>query len=726
MSRARTQRISTRIGLVVGLMVGAMPFVATAPAHALPNTATPSLTLARTIRTTPYVGTSSSMRDGEGSAFVPNDPAHPNIGGTDSLWIAEDNGKAVWEVNPYTGVLKSSIQDATWQATKQYSSSTGTGSGASAGSNRDPDIESMAYDKINDTLYVFSGKCCKSSVLPTSYRLKRGAGNTFHPEAWQALPAGSDYTASAWHPGDHKVYVGVGSAIRTYDFPTNASGSTFSVTGVSGIYGMSFSDDGNDLFVANSSVKLLRANWNTKALVTGWSIDLKPFGMKDSRAVELINDQFYVLDGYDGRSTGDPLRYAVFVFNVCCGSGQPPVASFTTAQLANPNFTIQFTDTSSNSPTAWTWDFDNNGTVDSTVKNPTFTFSGAGDFTVKHTASNSGGNSTPVTQTVHVNAPGPPVANFSSAAAASPPLTVTFTDTSTGGPTSWAWDFNNDTITDSTLQNPSHTFASGGDYPVTLTVTNLGGPASVTKTVTVSPPAPPVANFSSAAAASPPLTVNFTDTSTGGPTSWAWDFNNDTITDSTLQNPLHTFASAGGFLVTLTVDNGFGPSSVTKTVTVSDQPIVTTLNPVADSYVSASSPTKNYATYTDLKALAFNGTYEYHPYFQFSVTGLGGAPASAKLRLYVTDGGPSGGNWFSPIGSWTESTINWNNAPLLTGSPFVSVGTATAGQWIEIDVTAQITGNGTFTFAATSPSTNIVTFSSRETAFAPQLVLTAS
>lgn len=638
--RART--MLARLGVATGLALAALPVATTTTSGALPNTSNPVLTLNRTIRTTPFTGTSSSMHDGEGSAFVANDPAHPNIGGTDSLWLAEDNGKAIWEINPSTGQLKSSVQDATWQATKQYNAGTDSGTGPTAGANRDPDLEALAYDKVNDTLYAFSGKCCKSGVLPTAYRLKRGGDNTFHPDSYQPLPAGSDYTAAAWHPGDHKVYVGVSKDIRTYDYATNASGSTFQLSGVSGIYGMSFSDDGNDLFIANSSVKLLRANWNTKALMTGWSIDLKPFGMKDSRAVELINDQFYVLDGYDGRSSSDPLRYAVFVFDVCCGSGPPPA----------------------------------------------------------------------------------PTAAFTSAAAASPAHTIAFTDTSTGAPTSWAWDFDDNGTTDSTAQHPSHTYPAAGRYDVKLTVSNAGGPSSVTHTVTVSDPPAPVANFTSAAAASPPLTLQLTDTSTGGPTSWAWDFDDDTVTDSTAQNPTHTFPSTGTFPVTLTVDNGFGTDSITKTVSVSDQPTITTLNPVADAYVSRSSPTKNYATYTDLKVLAFNGTYEYHPYFQFSVAGLGGAPTSAKLRLYVTDAGTNGGDWFSPAGSWTETTLNWNNAPPLVGSPFASVGAVANGQWIEIDVTAQVTGNGTFTFAATSPSTDTVTFASRETANAPQLVIT--
>jgi hypothetical protein len=41
--------------------------------------------------------------------------------------------------------------------------------------------------------------------------------------------------------------------------------------------------------------------------------------------VELINDQFYVLDGYDFRPSGDPLEYAVFVLDVLETGNQAPV-----------------------------------------------------------------------------------------------------------------------------------------------------------------------------------------------------------------------------------------------------------------------------------------------------------------------------------------------------------------------------------------------------------------
>ncbi|MCH1613583.1 MAG: PKD domain-containing protein, partial [Flavobacteriales bacterium] len=57
---------------------------------------------------------------------------------------------------------------------------------------------------------------------------------------------------------------------------------------------------------------------------------------------------------------------------------------------------------------------------------------------------------------------------------------ITFTDLSTGTPTSWAWDFGDGNT--SSLQNPTHTYASVGTYNVSLTVTTNTGSGSETKT----------------------------------------------------------------------------------------------------------------------------------------------------------------------------------------------------------------------------------------------------
>ena len=61
--------------------------------------------------------------------------------------------------------------------------------------------------------------------------------------------------------------------------------------------------------------------------------------------------------------------------------------------------------------------------------------------------------------------------------------TVRFTDTSTGSPTSWSWDFGDGHVAN--VQNPSHFYAAAGSYTVTLTATNAAGSNSVPKVVVV-------------------------------------------------------------------------------------------------------------------------------------------------------------------------------------------------------------------------------------------------
>jgi uncharacterized repeat protein (TIGR01451 family) len=156
------------------------------------------------------------------------------------------------------------------------------------------------------------------------------------------------------------------------------------------------------------------------------------------------------------------------------------------------------------------------------------------------------------------------------------PLTVQFTDTSTGtGITSWAWDFNNDGVVDSTSRNPAYTYASAGTYSVNLTVTNAGGSDSELKSdyISVTVPAPDAGFNAVPVSGTAPLAVQFTDISTGtGITSWAWDFNNDGVIDSTSRNPAYTYASAGTYSVNLTVTNAGGSDYELKTdyITVSE------------------------------------------------------------------------------------------------------------------------------------------------------------
>jgi PKD repeat protein len=133
------------------------------------------------------------------------------------------------------------------------------------------------------------------------------------------------------------------------------------------------------------------------------------------------------------------------------------------------------------------------------------------------------------------------------------PLTVTFTDLSTGEITSWDWDFGDGGT--STEQNPTYTYNTAGTFTVVLTVTGPGGFDNETKASYIGVYDPPVADFSALpTTGNSPLNVSFTDISTGSPTSWSWDFG-DGVGTSTEQNPTYTYITPGTYTVTLTASN---------------------------------------------------------------------------------------------------------------------------------------------------------------------------
>lgn len=89
-----------------------------------------------------------------------------------------------------------------------------------------------------------------------------------------------------------------------------------------------------------------------------------------------------------------------------------------------------------------------------------------------------------VVVTLTSGGPDAPVAAFTyTPAAPGVDQVVTFTDTSTNSPTSWAWNFGDGAT--STVQNPTHAYAAAGTYTVSLTATNAGGSDTASMDVTV-------------------------------------------------------------------------------------------------------------------------------------------------------------------------------------------------------------------------------------------------
>ena len=243
----------------------------------------------------------------------------------------------------------------------------------------------------------------------------------------------------------------------------------------------------------------------------------------------------------------------------------PPVASFTADKTEGyAPLTVKFTDTSTNRPTEWEWNFEDGST--STEQNPEQIFSGEGTYTVTLVATNVDGSSDAKSMNIRVNRVlTPPVASFSvDKTEGYAPLTVKFTDTSTNIPTGWKWNFGDDQT--STEQNPEHIFSSEGTYTVTLVATNGDGSSDAkSMVITVNHvPTPPVANFTAKQTGA--LTVQFNDTSSNSPNKWNWEFGDGSTSANT--NPAQAYAAAGTYTVNLTVSNADGTNTASKTITV--------------------------------------------------------------------------------------------------------------------------------------------------------------
>jgi len=246
-----------------------------------------------------------------------------------------------------------------------------------------------------------------------------------------------------------------------------------------------------------------------------------------------------------------------------------PVAEFVADQMTgNAPLPVTFTDLSSNTPVQWYWDLGDECTT--TTMHPTHTYDTPGTYTVCLTATNAHGCDT-ITKIDYIKVTSPPVTAFDCTPASGfASLQVYFTDQSRYNPTSWSWTFG-DTGT-SSQQNPSHTYNNPGTYTVSLNATNANGSNLLTKSDCVRVlAAPPVADFTQDVTdGKAPLSVNFTDLSTGSPSSWDWSFGDcDT---SNAQNPSHSYTKPGNYLVILTATNTGGSDTMTNTILISVEP----------------------------------------------------------------------------------------------------------------------------------------------------------
>ena len=221
---------------------------------------------------------------------------------------------------------------------------------------------------------------------------------------------------------------------------------------------------------------------------------------------------------------------------------------------------------------SYAWAFGDGGT--STEVSPVHGYAVAGTYSVSLTVSDGQGGSDEFVADVTVSPENQaPVAEFSSVASG---LSVAFDGSGSsdadGDVLSYAWAFGDGGT--STEVSPVHGYAVAGTYSVSLTVSDgQGGSDEFVADVTVSPEnQAPVAEFSSVASG---LSVAFDGSGSsdadGDVLSYAWAFGDGGT--STEVSPVHGYAVAGTYSVSLTVSDGQGGSDeFVADVTVSDEP----------------------------------------------------------------------------------------------------------------------------------------------------------
>jgi len=316
-------------------------------------------------------------------------------------------------------------------------------------------------------------------------------------------------------------------------------------------------------------------------------------------------------------------------------SAAPPTADFSAdPTFGVPRLIVSFTDLSSGNVDSWAWDFDGDSLVDSVVQNPFFQYLNPGVYTVTLTVSGTEGTDDEIkTDYIMVGDPAePPLADFVGTPTNGVlPLNVQFTDQSTGGITDYYWEFGDGQT--STEQSPSHVYSAAGDFTVKLTVTGPVGLDLMGKVDYINvTDAPPSADFTATPTrGAAPLGVTFTDQSSGTIDTWAWDFDDDGTGDSTEQNPLFTYDTAGIYTVALTT-TGPGGGVVKKKIDYMD----VSAGPVADfSATPVSGVAPLVVTFTDLS----EGTVNTWPGTLTTMVRM--IPPTSTLRLRTTPPAPT-------------------------------------------------------------------------------------
>ena len=157
------------------------------------------------------------------------------------------------------------------------------------------------------------------------------------------------------------------------------------------------------------------------------------------------------------------------------------------------------------------------------------------------------------------------------------PTTVQFTQTSTGNPIGFVWNFGNGAGSNS--PNPVITYMNGGSYTVKLIVIYARSTVVVTKTIIINSSITTSIGYDRNYICKPGV-INFTATG-GGIAEYDWDFGDGSgIETTTANNITHNYAAPGVYTVTLKAKALSGCDATAQTtITVQTPPITGTVTP---------------------------------------------------------------------------------------------------------------------------------------------------
>ncbi|MDO8366277.1 MAG: PKD domain-containing protein [Saprospiraceae bacterium] len=227
---------------------------------------------------------------------------------------------------------------------------------------------------------------------------------------------------------------------------------------------------------------------------------------------------------------------------------------------------VQMDNQSSSNSVTYNWTFPGGAPSASNQANPSVIYALAGTYPITLKATNGSGSNT-FTRTDYITVKTTPTANFNFTVNGS---TATFTNISIGNATSYLWNFGDGDT--STLANPVHVYSNPGIYDVVLTATNDCGSSTKTRQVEIVSSGPPTAAFTAnPSSGCAPLTVNFTNNTTGA-VSYLWTFPGGTPDSSTVTNPTVVYSTPGSFTATLIATNVIGSDTTSAVITVNTVP----------------------------------------------------------------------------------------------------------------------------------------------------------